>query len=161
MTRPLNPAGLALIKSFEECRLTVYADEGGRPTVGWGHLISDDDDLDTGDTITQQEADDLLLDDLQDACDSVCVKVTVPLSDNQYAALVSLTYEAGTGPLIGGLGKVLALRDYSSAAAQFSLWDKVTVDGQLVVSAGLVRRREAESELFLTPDDEPAPNNID
>jgi lysozyme len=150
MVRPINAAGLELIKSFEKCVLTVYADQGGKPTVGWGHLVVDDDDLDLGDTITQEDADNMLLDDLSDAYEAIAKDVTVDLTDNQYGALVSLVFNAGASPLQGGVGRKLAAKDYPGAASQFLLWVHVrSPDGVEIVSLGLVNRRKAEVALFL------------
>lgn len=150
--RQINEAALDLIKSFEKCVLQVYPDQGGKPTCGFGHLVTDDDDLDMGDWITMAEAAQFLNDDLEDACNAVMAAITCPLSDNQYGALVSLVYNAGNAPLEGGVGRRLNAipPDYSGAASQFLLWVHDRVNGVEIVSKGLVARRQAEVALFNT-----------
>ena len=60
----ISNSGLKLIKHFEQCRLEVYADTNGFPTVGWGHLVLVNDKLKLGDKITQEKADQLFKSDL-------------------------------------------------------------------------------------------------
>lgn len=84
-----------LIKHFEDCRLTVYADSAGLPTVGVGHLVRPEDNLKLGDKITQEQADRLLDLDLYDA--EMRVKKAIPdlyytLTQNEKEALISLAF---------------------------------------------------------------------
>lgn len=146
MSRQINQAGLDLIKSFESCKLTVYKDAGGKNTVGWGHLVTPDDGLEYGDSISQSEADDLLQSDLTVWQDFVSNHVEVPLTDNQFAALVSLCYNVGIFPLNGGdLGKLLNDGEYSDSALHILRYNEVNG----VPSVGLTRRRKAEYALFM------------
>lgn len=136
--------GRALIESFEGLRLRVYNDIDGYPTIGYGHKLLPGESYPYG--ITQQEADALLARDLVRTEDGVNFLVRVPLTQGQFDALVDFTYNLG----IGSLGESTLLRllnqgDYAGAAAQFPLWDHAGAD----VSAGLLRRREAEKEMFL------------
>jgi len=158
MARSINDAGIALVKSFESFRADPYQDEGDVWTQGYGrtHGITADSP-----PITEPQACAWLAEDLQEFGNYVLEYIKTALSDNEYAALVSLTENVGTGPLIGGLGKVLNAGDKASTADHFLLWDKETIDGELVEVPGLTRRRTAERELFLTPDEEPATHNID
>jgi lysozyme len=76
-----------------------------------------------------------------------------PASLHQAAAMLSLTYNIGTG----AFGSSSVLRkfntgDTAGAADAFLMWDKGTVDGQLVVIQGLLNRRQAERTVFLTAD---------
>lgn len=87
MTRTINDAALQLIKSFEGCQLTAYQDQRGIWTVGFGHTGN----VNEGDTITQEQADQYLLEDLQHAESTVGRLVNVDISDNQFGALCSLT----------------------------------------------------------------------
>jgi lysozyme len=158
MTRAINEAGLALIKQSEGCKLDVYLDGNGFKTVGYGHKVTDDDDLDVGDSITQAEADEYLSDDLQDTEDEVTEFVTADLNDNEFSALVSFTFNEGSGRLKDSTLLVrLNEGDFKDAANEFLRW--VFIGKQ--VSEGLTRRRQAERELFLTPVNEPATHNID
>ena len=88
--------GLTLIKSFETCSLVAYPDPGtgSEPfTIGWGHT----GDVKPGDKITQAEADRLLKKDIETAEKAVSKLVKVPLTQNQFDALVSLTFNIGAG----------------------------------------------------------------
>jgi lysozyme len=112
-------------------------------------------------SITEDQAEQQLAERMDELGGYIEKYIRVSISDNEYAALVSLTYNAGTGPLTGGLGKVLNRGDRISASEHFQYWNKAHVNGGLVPLAGLTRRREAEKQLFLTPDEEPATHNID
>ena len=143
MARTINSAGLNLIKTFEGCKLTSYADVGGIWTIGYGHTGGD---VKPKQTCTQADADAWLAMDLKSmeaAVEGQCK--SVPLTDNQFAALVAFAYNVGPGRLSKStlLKKVLA-RDWQGARAEFAKWDKVS--GQPV--AGLTKRRRAEADLF-------------
>ncbi|MEQ9921031.1 lysozyme [Pectobacterium brasiliense] len=140
----INEAGLSLIKSFEGLKLTKYRDTAGKWTIGYGHLILQNENFDNG--ITLQEADLLLRQDLKTAETGVQHYVNVDLNGNQFGALTSFTYNLGVNSLkTSTLLRLLNQGDYASAADQFPRWDK---DGEQVVE-GLLRRREAEKALFL------------
>jgi lysozyme len=144
MSRTINEAGLTLIKSFEGCELTAYQDSVGVWTLGWGHTKG----VQKGDTCTQQQADDWLAGEIAtEYAPGVWQAVTVPLTDNQFAALVSFAYNLGVGALKGStLLKKLNARDYTGAADEFLKWNRANKKPL----AGLTRRRKAERELFLT-----------
>lgn len=136
----INAAGLALIKSFEGCELTAYSDVAGILTIGWGHTGPD---VYAGQTITQEEADALLLTDLQEAEEDVQRFVEVQLTPNEFSALVSFQYN--TGALSRSTLLVYLNRfDFDAASAEFLKW--VWAAGE--IQPGLVRRRQAERALF-------------
>ena len=147
MTRMVNDAGVRLVQEFEGCKLEAYPDPGtgGEPfTIGWG---STGPDIGPGTVWTQEEADARFLDDLTKFGDGVDRLVRVPLTDNQFAALVSFAYNVGLGALAGStLLRKLNAGDYQGAADQLPRWKK----GGGRVLPGLVRRRAAERELFLS-----------
>lgn len=143
--RRINEAGLALIKEFEGLRLTSYRCPAGVWTVGYGstgpHVVP-------GMTITEEEAETLLTDDLRRFEEGVEQLVEVPLNDNQFAALVSFAFNLGLGALSGStLLRLLNEGDYASVPAQLARWNKA--GGKVL--AGLSRRREAEGELWSRP----------
>ena len=141
----LGPRGFALIKSFEQCRLTAYADSAGVPTIGWGHTSPT---VRLGDTCTQAQADAWLAADLQTAIKAVVAHTDVPLTQNQFDALVAFTFNVGIGAAMGStLFKLVNGGHSAEAAGEFVKWDHA--GGQVV--EGLLRRREAERELFLAP----------
>ena len=146
----IGPAGIALIREFEGCKLAAYRDGGGVLTIGWGHTGAD---VVEGMTITQERADELLLLDLSDAVHGVNALVTVPLTQNEFDALVSFAFNVGTDidadTKAEGLGDSTLLRklnsgDRAGAAAEFPKWNK---DNGRIVD-GLTRRRLAEQSLF-------------
>jgi len=147
MTRQVNKAGLDLIKSFEGLRLEAYPDPGtgGDPwTVGYGSTKG----VKKGMKITVQEAEQRLIMDLQDACKAVERYVTIPLNDNQFAALVSFTFNVGAGNLaVSTLLKRLNEGEYGSVPMQLMRWNRAA--GKIL--NGLTRRRTAEGDLFQRP----------
>ncbi|QJE94233.1 lysozyme [Luteolibacter luteus] len=148
--REVNARGIELIKHFEGCYLSAYRDSVGVWTIGYGHtgLVHRDGTVKAGRTITQKEAEELLRHDLQVFAKRVTEGTSVPLSDDQFAALVSFDFNTG-GFLKSTLRKKLNARDYMAAAEQLLLWDKA--GGKRL--RGLTRRRRSERRLFLGEDD--------
>jgi len=138
----INNAGLQLIKNFEGCRLEAYDDGTGTWTIGWGHTPAT-----PGQTITQSQADEMLMADLVRFEKCVNDAVSHSINPNQFAALVSFAYNLGCGSLDGStlLADVNA-GDYKAAASEFGRW---TFAGGVELE-GLVRRRAAEAALFST-----------
>ena len=145
--------GLNLIKSFEGLELTAYNDSRRPPipTIGYGHTKTVTR-ADVGrKTITEAQAQALLALDTADAQNAVNRYVKVPVSQNMFDALVSFTFNLGSGALAGStLLKLLNAGNYAGAAAQFPRWNKEMKNGVLTESKGLTRRRNAEMQLFLT-----------
>lgn len=146
MTRQVTRAGLDLIKSFEACRLVAY-----RPTpndvwtIGYGHTAG----VKRGDTCTQDQAEAWLVVDTSIAAAEVESDITVSLTDEEFDALVCLTFNIGRGAFRAStLRRKLDASDYQGAAREFLRWDKQA--GKEL--AGLDRRRAAEMALFNTPD---------
>lgn len=139
-------AGLNLIKKSEALRLTAYAatpEEAARGiwTIGWGHTRG----VKEGDTCTLAEAEAFLHSDLADSEGCVGSFVSAALNQNQYDALVSLTFNIGPGNFRSStLLRKLNAADYDGAALEFARWDKQ--GGQVL--KGLTIRRAAEQELF-------------
>ncbi|WP_044563374.1 lysozyme [Azospirillum sp. B4] len=149
MSRAVNAAGIALTEQSEGLELTAYLCPAGRLTIGYGHTGPD---VTPGLTITQAQAMTLLAQDLATAGNGVTQVVTVPLNDNQYAALTDFVFNLGIGSLSQStLLRLLNQGDYAGAADQFLVWDKAHVNGQLVPLPGLAARRQREQALFLTP----------
>ena len=135
--------GIDLIKKYEGCRLTAYLCPANVWTIGYGHTKG----VKRGQVITQEQAEELLRQDLVKYESAVDAYVRVPITQNQYDALVSFAYNCGTGALkTSTLLKKLNARDYTGAGDEFLKWNK----GGGKVLAGLVRRRAEERELFLT-----------
>jgi len=141
----INQRGLNLIKHFEGLVLTAYRDPVGIWTIGYGHTGPE---VGPGDRITAAQAEALLRQDLVRFENGVRNLVKVPLNSNQFSALVSFTFNVGTGAFANStMLRRLNQRDYRGAADQFSRW----VYGGGRVLPGLVRRRNEERALFLAP----------
>ncbi len=140
--------GIQLIKQSEGVRLKVYKDSVGLRTIGIGHKLLPDEHFTT---ITEEEAVSMLKHDLGMAEKTINKVVKVPLNQNQFDALVSLTFNIGSGAFYKStLLRQLNQGNYKIAAGQFLVWNKGTVEGKLKPIEGLTKRRERERELFLT-----------
>lgn len=139
-----SPDGLKLTESFEGCRLAAYLDSVGVPTIGYGHTHG----VTMGMTCTQEQAEQWLQEDIQVAVQAVNNLVTVPLTQQQFDALVDFTFNLGTGALQHStLLRLLNSGNYQGAAGEFEKWDKA--GGKVL--PGLLRRRQAERDMFNTP----------
>ncbi len=140
----LSAEGIALIKKFEGFSATAYLCPAGKWTIGYGHVLEFSPLK--GDEISENEAERLLLLDLQPVESAINRLVTVPLGQNQFDALCSLTYNIGVGAFAGStLLKLLNLGNQQHATInQFHRW----IYGGGKVLSGLVVRRRCESELF-------------
>lgn len=144
--RRVSPAGFALVKQFEGCRLAAYPDPGtgGAPwTIGWG---ATGPGIGPGVVWTQQQADARLARDLESYADEVADALGPALartSQPQFDALVSFHYNTGAIRRATLTAKHRA-GDFRAAAAEFGKW--VNAGGRRM--AGLVRRRAAEVELY-------------
>lgn len=137
--------GLALIKSFEGKRLVSYDDGVGVWTVGYGTTRINGVKVQKGLTITDAQAELYLKSDLETFENVVNKVVTIEVNQNQFDALVSLTYNIGATAFTNStLLRKLNSGDFKGASEQFLVWNK----GGGKVMTGLVRRREAEKELF-------------
>lgn len=137
----ISEEGIALIKKFEGCKLEAYLDAVDVPTIAYGRTK----DVKIGDICTQQQAEDWLEEELVEYAGYVEKAVTVPLEQNQFDALVSWTYNLGPSNLNRSTAlKLLNMSEYDGVPAQLKRWNKA---GGKVLD-GLVRRREAEAEMF-------------
>lgn len=131
---------VVLITGFEGCSLTAYRDQRGIWTIGYGHTPTAE-----GQTISEADARILLSEDLKVADEAINRLVKVPLTQNQFDALCSFVFNVGQGNLaVSTMLRCLNRSEFAQAASEFLRW--VRVGGE--VSAGLVRRREAEKALF-------------
>ena len=130
-----------MIKHFESCKLTAYQDSVGVWTIGWGHTAG----VKKGDNWTQDEADDILLNDLEKFEGYVNQYVKVPLTQNQFDALVSWTFNLGPGNLKSStMLTKLNEKNYDEVPSQMKRWNKA--GGKVL--RGLERRRNAEAAMF-------------
>ena len=142
----ISNKGIELIKKFEGCRLKAYQDSVDVWTIGYGHT----EGVYEGMEISQHQADIMLGSDLVKYANYINEYVTVSLNPNQFDALTSWVYNLGPGNLKSStMLKVLNEGSYDDVPFQIKRWNKA---GGKVLK-GLVRRREAEAELFATGDD--------
>jgi lysozyme len=141
----ISQEGLALIKKFEGCELKAYRCAANVLTIGYGSTKG----VKEGDSITQEDADKLLMHEIKEYEGYVNDLVEVDLEQNQFDALVSWVFNLGPAKLKSStLLKVLNAKDYEGVPAQIKRWNKA---GGKVLQ-GLVRRREAEALLFTGED---------
>lgn len=145
--RSISKAGINLITSFEDLKLDAYDDGTGTWTIGFGTTVYPDGiRVKQGDHCTVEQAKSFFQHDLKRFQAGVNNAVRVVLSQNQFDALVSLSYNIGQNAFNNStLLKCLNAGDYQAAADQFLVWNKG--GGQIL--KGLVRRREVERALFL------------
>lgn len=139
----INAAGLDLIKKFEGFQSEAYKDPIGVWTIGYGETR----DVKEGDAITKIEAEAMLLKRCSEIERRILRLLNVQLTSTEMAALISFAYNVG----IGNLEKSTLLRlinqnNFTQAAEQFGKW--INAGGNPL--PGLIKRREAEKQLFLT-----------
>jgi lysozyme len=152
MRRRISPKGRELIKTFESLKLKAYKCPADKWTIGYGHTGPE---VYSGLVITEDQAETLLEKDLETFEMGVEELVKVSINDDQFAALVSFSFNVGldidADQIAEGLGdstllKKLNAGDYVGAADEFLKWNKVK--GKVV--SGLSRRRVEERKLFLS-----------
>ena len=147
-----STAAVDLVIRFEGRRLAAYKDPSGVPTIGFGTTVYPDGDrVRLGDAISASEAREYLAFDCARFARGVSALVAgLGLSQNQFDALVSFTYNVGLGAFEDStMLKLLRRKKFRAAADEFPRWDKATVKGVKKVLPGLVKRRAAERALFL------------
>lgn len=155
----VGQSGKALFKEWEGLELNEYLDSGGAPTIGIGHLLTRSERM-SGKIIikgspvvyrnglTVEQCFDLLDQDLDPAENAVNGAVAVPLTQNQFDALVSFTFNVGNSAFRSStLLKVLNAGQYDQVPTQMLRW--VRDNGKIV--KGLVNRRNKEIELWNRP----------
>jgi len=137
----ISAKGLDLIKKFEGLELESYLCPADVWTIGYGSTKG----VKEGMSITEEEAEALLKKEAQEYCDYVKEYVSVTLTQNQFDALVSWTYNLGPRNLKNStLLEVLNKEEYDKVPEQILRWTKAA--GKEL--NGLVRRRQAEADLF-------------
>lgn len=147
----VSETGIALIKKYESCKLKAYKDSKGVLTIGWGHTGN----VKSGQTISQEEADELLLKDLEkfDAHVSYYDSTyNYKFNQNEHDALTSFAFNIGSLRGLTNAGK--------RTKYQFAQKIQSYVNCNGVKLNGLVKRRKAEYDLFITPVSETTVNVI-
>jgi lysozyme len=140
--RKINMQGLELVKAFEEFSPVPYADVAGHLTIGYGHLIKEGEKWQH---IDELQAEKLLRHDLRVAEYAVQRFIHVVLTDNQFSALVSFTFNLGAGALQRStLRQKINRNEHQDVPNEMLKW--VFSGGKRW--HGLWRRRKAESVLY-------------
>lgn len=146
-TTTLSPAGIELIRQFEGLKLEAYLDTAGVCTIGYGTTVYPNGiPVQINDHCSVEQAKGYMLHDVSRFEKAVTSAVNVPLTQHQFDALVSLTYNIGvTAFHHSTLLKRLNQGDYLAASQQFDVW--VKAGGETL--QGLVNRRLIEKSHFL------------
>lgn len=143
--------GIDLIKKWEGFEARPYLDIAGHKTIGYGTLLRPGHPLYNVDRITEQQAENLLINQLREDFEPAIERnVTVSLTQNMRDALASWLYNLGeTNFRNSTLLRLLNEGDYMGAADQFPVWNKARIGGVLKEVQGLTNRRYDERALFL------------
>ena len=142
----LSQDGIDLIHAFEGCSLTIYRCPAGIDTIGWGHRVWPEEIAEFRNGITQEQADALFLKDAAKKENSVRDLIHYPLSQSQFDALVSFTFNLGRKNLEQStLRRMVNEGRMHEASKEFGRWIYINK----VPSNGLRRRRQAESLMFM------------
>lgn len=148
--------GLAVVKAFESCMQAVkgqpgmfraYVDPVGVLTIGWGHTNDHLPKFTSSTVWTQAQCDAALAGDMATFEDHVNKLAKIDLTQNEFDALVSWSFNTG-GPATASLWAALNAGNKAAIPAKLAAWNKGTVRGVLVELAGLTRRRKSEGLLF-------------
>ena len=141
--------GISLIKKFEGLETTAYRCSANVLTIGYGHTKG----VQEGDEWSEAHAEDVLRADLVEFEGYIHDMVNVPLEQCQLDALVAWCFNIGPANAKSSSAiRLLNEGRYEEVPASMRLWNKATVNGEKIVLEGLVRRRNAESMLFMGKD---------
>lgn len=149
MARAVNAETLEHVKRWEGLKLVAYPDPGSRDgtpwTIGYGHTSDGFMKVHKGLKITMKQAEEALVHDLGETAAEIERLVKVPLTDNQFGALVSFAFNVGVGAFAKStLLKKLNAGQYGAVPTELARWNKN--DGK--VMSGLTNRRAAEAGLW-------------
>lgn len=149
MRYQLSSNGFKLITSFESLKLEAYLDQGGVPTIGYGTTKINGVSVSLGMKINEPVAIALFYGDCKWCLKEIEIQCAIAkLNQNQIDALVSLIYNIG-GPNFASSSLLQAINHKLLITEDlFTRWNKVRVNGELVISNGLTKRRKAEYALF-------------
>jgi lysozyme len=138
-----NHTAIQIIKEEEQLRLEAY-ELGGLWLIGYGHLMLEGEE----DVITETQADAFLKDDLHWCEEAIERYIDVPVTLNEFSAMVAFCYNVGSGKTRGSsIVKRVNQEDRPGAANAFLLWNRMNG----IVMEALAKRRARERTLFLTP----------
>ena len=137
-------AAYGVIKQFERYSPVQYLDAAGYPTIGFGYLIKPGEKI--PEPLLGAAAERLLQQDIAPKAAAVSARVSVPLFQEQFDAVVSWTYNLGEGALKSStMLKKINTGQYDEVPGQMKRWNRAR--GKVL--KGLQRRREAEAALYI------------
>jgi len=140
---------IELIKKYEGFKSDAYQDVAGVWTIGYGNTFYENGSkVKRGDTITHSQAEKLLRSVVDDFAKKVTDEIRVQLTDCQFGALVSFTYNVGIEAFRRStlLRKLNADPEDPAIRTEFSRW--VRAGGKTL--GGLVKRRKEEADLYFS-----------
>ncbi|NER97633.1 MAG: lysozyme [Symploca sp. SIO1B1] len=148
----VSDQGLEFIAGHEGIRLNLYNDPAGHCTIGVGHLVhfgncnqTESSELEFLNGISEEQAYEILREDAQEAVNAVIQYISVPLNQAQFDALVSFTFNLGSGSLQSSdLRQRLNNGEYDAVPEELNRW----IYSNGTIYPGLVRRRKEEGILF-------------
>lgn len=148
MAYHISRRGIDLITSFEGYRDVAYRDIAGIWTIGFGTTRVGGVPVQHGQTITEDDAKVALLDECAGILRFLESGVVRPLLQHEVDALVSMCYNIGVGAFRRSTLRRTINANGIVTERMFTDWNKVRVNGALVPSEGLTRRRRAEYKMF-------------
>ncbi len=136
----------SLAMQFEGCKLKSYQDERGIWTIGIGHTKG----VYENQTITIQKAQELFYADMNERAQQVNAVINSNINQNQFDACLDFVFNCGIGNFMQStlLKLINANSNDQNIEAQFLVWNKIRINGILMPSKGLLRRRQAEWYLY-------------
>jgi len=146
-TASVSLVGLSFIMAVEGTEQVAYLDSVKVPTICVGHTKG----VYLGQKATLEQCETWLKEDSSYAGKAVKRLVKVDLTQPQYDALVSFTFNLGEGALASStLLRKINSGECVAAAKEFLKWDKARVNGRLIPLRGLTKRRQGESTMWLS-----------
>jgi lysozyme len=143
--RHIIPEALELICRFESFSAKIYICPAGYPTIGYGHVVKSHEKEKFAGGITEPEAKIILQADVAIAERAVLRLISVPLTDGQFGALVSFTFNLGSGSLQHStLRRKVNRQEHNEVPEELGKW--VWARGRKL--SGLIKRRRAEATLY-------------
>lgn len=144
----IQQSTIDFLKQQEGVRNDVYLDSVGIPTVGIGHVVLSEDNLNVGDSITDDQVLQFAKQDMAYAKNAIWEAITTPINQNMFDALLSLTYNIGTGALANStvVKKINSKASNNDIEDAWSMWDKAGG----ISSPSLLARRQREFNLFIS-----------
>jgi len=161
----LSQRGLDFIKSWEGFSSVAYTCSGGKLTIGYGHVLPDNTDINTIERINEKEAEDLLEKDVEWAERAINGQreIIEYVGQDQFDALVSFVFNLGSYNFLKSkfYQKLIVLTriegcdddaiDKHESAKYDAMWEMIEfIHASENPMLGLSRRRAAESWMFLT-----------